>query len=251
MSPPCSPRTPIRRSGRARRPSSTAIVTRRPMPGRSRVSNGDSSRIPLPACRRGRSTLRRRRGEKPPGHLGEVVGAEGEELGRRRRSARRSGPRAAPRSSCRSGSRGRSPPSPERLPPRTACQFPDVAHQGTMISGFGRPPAARRSAAASAMASDLHVANRPGTSRPSRTPRRPSMGLVSRRRRTAVSSSREWSSVALRRSSCDGRNSCSGGSIRRMVTGRPSMAARMRVKSARWSGSRASSAARSRSRPGR
>ena len=36
-----------------------------------------------------------------PGHLGEVVGAEGEELRRLRRSRRRSRPRAAARSSCR------------------------------------------------------------------------------------------------------------------------------------------------------
>ena len=41
-----------------------------------------------------------------------------------------------------------------------------------------------------------------------------------------------------------GRNSCSGGSISRIVTGSPSIASKISVKSWRWSGSRASSAAR-------
>ena len=44
-------------------------------------------------------------------------------------------------------------------------------------------------------------------------------------------------------SSTSGRNSCSGGSSRRMVTGRPSIASRMPTKSLRWSVSSSASAA--------
>ena len=50
------------------------------------------------------------------------------------------------------------------------------------------------------------------------------------------------SAILTDRSVRSGRNSCSGGSISRIVTGRPSMASRISTKSPRCSGSRASSA---------
>ena len=91
---------------------------------------------------------------------------------------------------------------------------------------------------------------------PRRTPRRPSIGFCSWRRRTCVSRVVARSSTSPRssasatwtlRSVRSGRNSCSGGSSSRMVTGRPSIASRISVKSWRWSGS---SAARAASTPG-
>ena len=85
--------------------------------------------------------------------------------------------------------------------------------------------------------------------RPSRTPRRPSIGFCSCSLRTAASSfwsfsvaSSPASAILTDRSVRSGRNSCSGGSISRIVTGRPSMASRISTKSPRCSGSRASSA---------
>ena len=102
------------------------------------------------------------------------------------------------------------------------------------------------------------MANSPGTTRPSRTPRSPSIGFASCIRRTAVSrvasrpgSAPSASARATRAvsSASGGRNSCSGGSSSRMVTGRPSIAARMPTKSARCSGSSAASAASSSSGP--
>ena len=60
-----------------------------------------------------------------------------------------------------------------------------------MISGFGSPPPLRHSAAASAIARTC-IANRPGITRPRRTPRRPSIGFCSCIRRTAVSSTPSW-----------------------------------------------------------
>ena len=77
------------------------------------------------------------------------------------------------------------------------------------------------------------------------------VGLVQpRARRRAVRAARPGSSplalatATLTASSVrSGRNSCSGGSIRRTVTGSPSIAVKISTKSARWSGSSASSAA--------
>ena len=113
-----------------------------------------------------------------------------------RRSGRRSGRRAAPRSSCRSV-------RPRRLPGRLLHLGQDAAAassrmisssctaptSGIMISTCGSPPAFFRSAAASAIARTC-MANRPGTTSPSRTPRRPSIGFCSCSRRTASSSLR-------------------------------------------------------------
>ena len=128
----------------------------------------------------------------------------------------------------------------------SSCTAPT---SGIMISGCGSPPAATRSAAACAIARTC-IAYRPGTTSPSRTPRRPSIGFSSCSRRTASSSLRSLSvasspaSAILTVSSVrSGRNSCSGGSSSLMVTGLPSMAARISTKSPRCSGSSASSAA--------
>ena len=86
--------------------------------------------------------------------------------------------------------------------------------------------------------------------RRSRTPRSPSIGFCSCSRRTASSSLRSFSvawsparATFTDMSVRSGRNSCSGGSISRMVTGSPSIASRISTKSPRCSGSSASSAA--------
>ena len=120
-----------------------------------------------------------------------------------------------------------------------------------MISARGSPPTRSRATTASAMALTCS-ANSPGTTRPRRTPRRPSMGLLSWSRSTAASrrtSSGSGSPVARAtaivtiRSARSGRNSWSGGSRSRIVAGSPSMASSRSVKSARCRGSRTSSAA--------
>mmetsp|Transcript_37749 Transcript_37749/g.118186 ORF Transcript_37749/g.118186 Transcript_37749/m.118186 type:complete len:299 (-) Transcript_37749:1759-2655(-) len=76
---------------------------------------------------------------------------------------------------------------------------------------------------------------------PRRQPRRPSIGFCSLHFSTAstsVGSSRPSCMARSRsHSSSQGRNSCSGGSRRRTVTGRPSMASKMPSKSLRCSGS--------------
>ena len=81
---------------------------------------------------------------------------------------------------------------------------------------------------------------------PRRTPRSPSIGFCSCRRVTAASSrcvlvsdlSRSSSSATCTESSVkSGRNSCRGGSISRIVTGRPSIASRIPLKSSRCRGS--------------
>ena len=84
---------------------------------------------------------------------------------------------------------------------------------------------------------------------PRRTPRRPSIGFSSCSRCTASSSS-ESVSCSLPMASAtatftdssvkSGRNSCSGGSSRRTVTGSPSIASKISMKSARCSGSSSS-----------
>ena len=84
---------------------------------------------------------------------------------------------------------------------------------------------------------------------PRRHPRVPSIGFASRH---ALGGGEERAAgvveLALARrvtssSSMSGRNSCSGGSSSRTVTGRPSIASRIPTKSARWSVSSSSSAA--------
>ncbi len=116
-----------------------------------------------------------------------------------------------------------------------------------MISACGRPPALRRFVTASATARTC-MAIRPGTARPRRTPRRPSIGFCSCMRSTARRRSRSCGSglaAEARRTASSvrsGRNSWSGGSSSRIVTGSPSIAVRMPMKSSRCSGSRAASA---------
>ena len=108
-----------------------------------------------------------------------------------------------------------------------------------MISTSGASPV--RSSTASGRADDrphLHLVDLRAQSSPSRQPRVPSIGFDSC---SAWIRSRIRSSVA---SSSGGRNSCSGGSSRRIVTGRPAIASKIPSKSACWSGSSLSSAAR-------
>jgi hypothetical protein len=59
----------------------------------------------------------------------------------------------------------------------------------------------------------------------------------------AASTPSEAATSAISASLC-GRNSCSGGSSRRIVTGRPAMMRNSAVKSSRWKGSRRASAVR-------
>ncbi len=125
------------------------------------------------------------------------------------------------------------------------------ATSGIMISGSAWPPAFTRAAAASRIARAC-ITNRPGITMPRRTPRRPSIGLDSCRRWTALSSLRwrflRWprtsaTAIATDSSVMSGRNSCSGGSIIRIVTGSPSIASKISLKSWRCSGSSSASAA--------
>ena len=119
-----------------------------------------------------------------------------------------------------------------------------------MISARGSPPARVRSTTASAIARTC-IGDQARDDQPEAHAAQPEHGVLSCMRSTAASSSASCGrsvpglAVATRTASSvrSGRNSCRGGSMRRIVTGRPSMAARMPVKSCRWSGSRASSAA--------
>ena len=120
-----------------------------------------------------------------------------------------------------------------------------------MISGCGSPPALRRSTAASAMARTWS-SMRPGMVSSRRTPRRPSIGLASwLLRTTARSSSSAGSSSPRSRSTAtltlssvrSGRNSCSGGSMRRTVMGLPFIVSNIWMKSPFCSGRRAARAA--------
>ena len=100
-SPPCSPQTPRCRSGRAARPRSTAVVTSAPTPSTSSDSNGETAKMPVLEVRREERRLDVVAGEAPR-HLGQVVGAEREELRRPGDLGRRSARPAAARSWCRS-----------------------------------------------------------------------------------------------------------------------------------------------------
>ena len=113
-----------------------------------------------------------------------------------------------------------------------------------MISGWAWPPRSLTMAAASRIACDC-ISNRPGMAMPRRTPRRPSIGFSSCSRCTASSSSESvscsWPIASATATFTDssvksGRNSCSGGSSRRTVTGSPSIASKISMKSARCSG---------------
>ena len=122
--------------------------------------------------------------------------------------------------------------------------------RGIMISTRGSRPSERSCAAASRIAR-VCIPYSPGMVSARRTPRSPSMGFCSCRRRTAASTfsscaSRSTPWASWRASFTDssvrsGRNSCSGGSSRRTVTERPSIARRMPTKSSRCIGSRESS----------
>ena len=114
---------------------------------------------------------------------------------------------------------------------------------GIMISGRGSFLAFFTATAALRMAR-VWIFTKSGIIRPRRQPRRPSIGFCSCIDLIVASSSLSLA-VALAPalvtltswSSRFGRNSWSGGSIRRMTTGRPDIAARMPSKSPCWSAS--------------
>mmetsp|Transcript_6723 Transcript_6723/g.17218 ORF Transcript_6723/g.17218 Transcript_6723/m.17218 type:complete len:430 (-) Transcript_6723:1213-2502(-) len=122
-----------------------------------------------------------------------------------------------------------------------------VPTSGTMMSGCTLTPSACTLHAASRMA---RTCMRPisGYVMARRHPRNPSMGFTSAsfsmRSTTSLSeapvSAARLATISSR--SPSGRNSCSGGSSRRMVTGHPPMTRKMPSKSLRWKGSRSSSA---------
>ncbi|CAB4571528.1 unannotated protein [freshwater metagenome] len=94
------------------------------------------------------------------------------------------------------------------------------------------------------------MAYRPGFTTPRRTPRVPSIGLNSAHSWAAPSSVvssavRPAVAFLISSSSTRGRNSCSGGSSKRTVTGNPSMAVRISMKSFFWTTRSSSSAAAS------
>ena len=79
-SPPCSPHTPTLRSGRVARPRATPRRTSSPTPSASTVSNGLAGQQPQLEVGRHHPALDVVAAEAE-GHLGQVVGAEGEEVG--------------------------------------------------------------------------------------------------------------------------------------------------------------------------
>ena len=121
-----------------------------------------------------------------------------------------------------------------------------------MISGCGSPPASIRSAAASRIARAC-MANSPGIddAEPHAAQAEHRVLLVQpldRARAACGARFLRWprssaSATSTESSVRSGRNSCSGGSISRIVTGSPSIASRISVKSSRCSGSSAASAA--------
>mmetsp|Transcript_3411 Transcript_3411/g.21298 ORF Transcript_3411/g.21298 Transcript_3411/m.21298 type:complete len:276 (+) Transcript_3411:1451-2278(+) len=123
-----------------------------------------------------------------------------------------------------------------------------VPTSGTMISGLTSTPsfftlqAAWRIARACISAISGYVI-------PKRHPRNPSMGLTSDSfsMRSCTSSGLQPDMLAISwttsSASPSGKNSCSGGSSSRIVTGRPSIARKIPSKSLLWYGRRSSSAA--------
>ena len=107
-----------------------------------------------------------------------------------------------------------------------------------MISTFGLPPASLRSAAASSSARTCvrysRASGRRGARRASRASGSTSRALRGVQQRDALFGV-EAAPRRARESSTSGRNSCSGGSRRRTVTGSPSIASRMPTKSDRCS----------------
>mmetsp|Transcript_28662 Transcript_28662/g.84809 ORF Transcript_28662/g.84809 Transcript_28662/m.84809 type:complete len:251 (+) Transcript_28662:1213-1965(+) len=121
------------------------------------------------------------------------------------------------------------------------CSSSYTPTSGTISFGCTETPDLITLAAALKMA-DACISVIPGCTMPRRQPRRPIIGLDSLRpsRRACTTSGSTPSSAAIcwhrllsAGPSC-GRNSCSGGSSRRMVTGRPYMAWKMPSKSSRW-----------------
>ena len=189
-----------------------------------------------------------------PRRLGEVVGAEREEVGRPRRC------RAAV-----SAARGSSIIVPTRwsrctecvtraswaassISTRIAAQLLDRADERDHDLRPGVAARARRPmAAASRMARDC-ISNRPGIAMPEadapqaehrvllvQPVARPEQQGESRSACSPVASASM--ATLTDRSVRSGRNSCSGGSSRRTVTGSPSIASKSSTKSARWRGS--------------
>ncbi len=119
------------------------------------------------------------------------------------------------------------------------CDFSSLgnATSGIMISGWTSMPSACTLQAASRIARAC-IAVISGYTSPRRQPRKPSIGLNS-----CSCFTRSATSLALIPSACAasawpfsscGRNSCSGGSSVRIVTGKPFIARKMPSKSARW-----------------
>ena len=122
--------------------------------------------------------------------------------------------------------------------------------RGIITSGFGSKPRSLTSAAASKIARTC-ILTISGIITLSRMPRRPIIGLLSCIASTLASksslSASGWPlsrfSITCSNSSCSsGINSCSGGSMRRMITGKPVIASNRPSKSSRWKGSSSSSA---------
>ena len=143
-------------------------------------------------------------------------------------------------------SRSRTSARPARPSSLDQLELLHGATSGIMISGRGSPPALIRSAAASRIARDLHreqardhdaepdaaqAEHRVLLVQPVHGLQQPQVVLVRPRPRASASATRTDSSVR------SGRNSCSGGSSSRIVTGSPSIASRMPTKSSRCSGS--------------
>ena len=218
----------------ALRPRAVPISTSSPTPDWSIDTNGSTSMIPVCGVvgqdRRGVVARQAEAG------LRQVVGAEREELRAglaARRSPRRAGTRAAARSSCRPDRRAWRPsPSRPRPPSRRSP------------SARRRTPSAMRRAGSSPRASPAFRSSSPNSPPPRRSrapasPRSrdsgsqagnrgsPSIGLISCS--SAMRSASRFAGTpsafaTLARSSAPcGRNSCSGGSSSRIVTGIPAM----------------------------
>jgi hypothetical protein len=181
------------------------------------------------------------------GGLGQVVGAEREELGPLRPGRRPSARRAAVRSWCRPDS----PASPALLGEhglrgavgQLAQDFISAWWRpaGCMISGTGAsPPSAATSQRRLEDGADLHLVDfGEGDAQAAAAMAQhrvefvqfpPGASAWSAPRPIVTASSANSSSLC-------GRNSCSGGSSRRIVTGRPAMTSNISTKSARCSGS--------------
>ena len=147
--------------GRVSRPRSQAMRTSCPTPSSSMRLEGVVREDPLLQVLRQEAAGVVAR--VAVGHLRQVVGAEGEEVGVRGRSCRPSGRPAAPRSWCRSGSPARPPPLRGRgRRPRRSCSrrrtiSASVPTSGTMISGRTVVPRLAAHAGGADDRLDLHL----------------------------------------------------------------------------------------------